>query len=157
MDPSWKEAFKRLPYGIYVLTTRYQDDINAMIASWVSQVSYSPPLVMAAVHVNRYAHGLVEKGGAFALHLLEREQGPVLSNFKGHDPLAGLEALGWDTGKTSCPLLKSCIAYMECELRESYRPGNHTLFIGSVVDARSLSEGPPLTTLDIGKTYLGEA
>ncbi|MEJ2286300.1 MAG: flavin reductase, partial [Desulfobacterales bacterium] len=38
-----------MTYGIYVLTSCHQQEINGMIASWVSQVSYTPPLIMVAV------------------------------------------------------------------------------------------------------------
>jgi flavin reductase (DIM6/NTAB) family NADH-FMN oxidoreductase RutF len=55
-----------MTYGIYVLTSFYKEEINGMIASWVSQVSYDPLLIMAAVHTHRYSHHLIEKAGAFA-------------------------------------------------------------------------------------------
>ena len=76
MKEQWIKAVGKITYGIYVLTTYYDDEINGMIASWVSQVSYDPPLVMVAVHPNRYSHHLIEQGGAFALHALgKRQQG----------------------------------------------------------------------------------
>ena len=40
-------AFSKMAYGIYVLTTAVEDKMNGMIASWVSQVSYEPPLILA--------------------------------------------------------------------------------------------------------------
>ena len=43
MDPQTAEAFRHIPYGIYVLATKRHEQTWAMIASWVSQISYSPP------------------------------------------------------------------------------------------------------------------
>jgi len=57
-----------MTYGIYILTTRFEQSINGMIASWMSQVSYEPPLFMAAIHPNRYSHELLVQSGYFALH-----------------------------------------------------------------------------------------
>ena len=37
-----------------------------------------------------------------------------------------------------------------------YQPGNHTLFIGEVIDAGVLAEGPPLTTGEYEGKYLGK-
>ena len=37
----------------------YEEEVNGMIASWVSQISYDPRLIMAAVHPNRYSHQLI--------------------------------------------------------------------------------------------------
>ena len=74
MKKEWLSAFGHMTYGIYVLTARFENTINGMIASWVSQVSYDPPLIMVAVHSNRYSHHLLEKGHAFALHVLDKSQ-----------------------------------------------------------------------------------
>ena len=68
MEDKWQEAFGLMTYGIYILTTSHNDIINGMIASWVSQVSYDPPMVSVAVHPNRYSHGLIRDSGRFALH-----------------------------------------------------------------------------------------
>ncbi|RLB87199.1 MAG: flavin reductase, partial [Deltaproteobacteria bacterium] len=43
MKKQWLPAFGQMTYGIYVLTTRFDDAVNGMIASWVTQVSYAPP------------------------------------------------------------------------------------------------------------------
>ena len=39
MKDQWVKAFGKMTYGIYVLTAAHEDRRNAMIASWVSQVS----------------------------------------------------------------------------------------------------------------------
>ena len=127
-----------------------------MIASWVSQVSYAPPQIMVAVHPHRYSHQLIEKGGSFALHVLGKSQQNFLSRFKGGDPAAKFSDLNWTAGKTGCPILSDCLAYLECELKTHYRPGNHTLFIGEVVDAGVLAKASPLTTGEYAGTYLGK-
>jgi flavin reductase (DIM6/NTAB) family NADH-FMN oxidoreductase RutF len=59
MEKEWLAAFGKMSYGIYVLTTAFEGRINGMIASWVSQISYDPPLIMVAVHPNRFSHGLI--------------------------------------------------------------------------------------------------
>ena len=156
MKAEWINAFGKMTYGIYVLTSCHQQVINAMIASWVSQVSYAPPQIMAAVHTHRYSHQLVEKGGSFALHVLAKSQKDLLSRFKGKDPKAKFSDLNWTAGKTGCPILSDCLAYLECEIEAYYRPGNHTLFIGNVIDAAVLAEGSPLTTGDYEGIYLGK-
>lgn len=67
MDRQMAEAFRWIPYGIYVLTTRRGADSRAMIVSWVSQVSYSPPLLMVALRQNRPALPAIQESGAFSL------------------------------------------------------------------------------------------
>ncbi|MBN1105051.1 MAG: flavin reductase [Deltaproteobacteria bacterium] len=146
-----------MSYGIYVLTAAHGEVKNGMIASWVSQVSYEPPLIMVAVHPNRYCHQLIKKSGFFALHLLRRDQKDYIRRFKGQDPEAKFESLAWFPGKRGCPILRACIGYLGCEVRESLEPGNHTLFIGEVVEAGIFEAGAPLSTFDYEGFYLGKA
>ena len=157
MQKEWQQALGKMTYGIYVLTTSWKEEINGMIASWVSQVSYEPPLVMAAVHEDRYSHSLIEKGRHFALHVLAKKQSSYLERFKGSDPAVRFASIEWDTGKSGCPILKDSVAYMECEVREILTPGNHTLFIGEIKDAGVFSDEEILSTLDFAGTYTGKA
>ena len=156
MQEGWIKTLGQMTYGIYVLTTFYKEAVNGMIASWVSQVSYDPLLIMAAVHPNRYSHQLIEKSGCFALHVVDRQQADFLARFKGADPSAKFSSVRWERGKTGCPILTECVAYLECNVKASYIPGNHTLFLGEVVDAQSFGEGAPFSSLDYNGVYLGK-
>jgi flavin reductase (DIM6/NTAB) family NADH-FMN oxidoreductase RutF len=146
-----------MTYGIYVLTSFHEEEINGMIASWVCQVSYDPLLMMVAVHPNRYSHGLISKSGCFALHVLAADQSNLLGRFKGPDPKAKFSSIKWQRGQTGCPVLKECIAYFECEVTSEQTPGNHTLFLGEVIAARTLKGKKALTTLDYDGMYLGKS
>jgi len=157
MKNEWIQALGKMTYGIYVLTTRYKEEINGMIASWVSQISFDPLLIMVGVHPNRYSHHLIEQSGCFALHVLDKVQTPFMSRFKGPEPRNKFLSLQWEKGQTGCPILKNCIAYLDCRLKTSYAPGNHTLFIGEVVDGQMFSNGVPLSTLDYDGVYLGHS
>jgi len=156
MKEAWLQALGKITNGIYLLTTSHNEEINGMIASWVSQISYYPPMVMVAIHPNRYSHRLIEKSGYFALHVLARDQGDLLSRFKGPDPDTKFSSLSWVRGKTGSPLIKECIASMECEVKTSYNPGNHTLFMGEIIDAQMFSVQEPLSTLDYAGQYTGK-
>ncbi|MBN1103363.1 MAG: flavin reductase [Deltaproteobacteria bacterium] len=157
MDKTWQDALGRMTYGIYVLTSAQGAQINGMIASWASQVSHEPPLIMVAIHPNRYSHALVEKSRAFALHVLDRNQKNLIRRFKGPDPQAKFESLSWVRGKTGSPILQECIACVECEVRAKYEPGNHSLFVGEVVQAHVFLQSDPLSTLDYEGVYQGRS
>ena len=157
MEDTWIQALGKMTYGIYVLTTSYNDRINGMIASWVTQVSYDPLLIQVAVHPNRYSHNLIEQSGCFALHSIAIEQSDYLNRFKGSDSQSKFSSIPWSRGQTGCPIIKDCIAFFELKLVEKYAPGNHTLFIGEVVAAGLNSEKKPFTNLDYKGLYLGKS
>lgn len=156
MKDKWIPVLGSMTYGIYVLTASYKQTINGMIASWVSQVSYDPLMIMVAVHPNRYTHQLIQKSGCFALHVLLEEQKDFLKRFKGPDPASKFQALEWTKGYNGCPIIKKCSAYLECKVIHTYHPGNHTLFLGEVTDAVKLSDGPRLNTSHYDGVYLGK-
>lgn len=156
MEKELIHALGKMTYGIYVLTCFYRQKINGMIVSWVSQISYDPPMIMVAVHPNRYSHHLIKKGGYFTLHVPSKNQTDLLKRFKGPNPSAKFDGIQWTRGKTGCPVLKQCVAYMECEVETSYSPGNHTLFIGKIRYGRVISEDDPLCTSDLAGVYLGK-
>ncbi len=156
MKNEWLRAFGTMTYGIYLLTSSHDGKINGMLASWVSQISYEPPLIAVAVHKNRFSHELIEKSGRFALHVLPQGQKRMVSKFMGSDPETKFSGIEWQPGKTGCPILKDCLAYFECTLSTSIEPGNHTLFVGEVVDAQVLSDTKPLITLDYRGQYIGK-
>jgi flavin reductase (DIM6/NTAB) family NADH-FMN oxidoreductase RutF len=157
MKEALLQNMAHMTYGIYVLTTRSEGTINGMIASWVSQVSYDPPLIMAAVHPSRYSHELLMRSGYFALHILAREQSDFLTRFKGQAAGEKFDALPWSDGVTGCPILADCIGCLECRVIQHLAPGNHTLFVGEVVNAVFNAEKTPLCTLDYDGCYLGKA
>ena len=157
MQKEWIKTLAKMTYGIYVLTTFYKEEINGMIASWVSQVSYDPPLIMVAIHPNRYSHHFIERSGCFALNLFTKRQRNFLTRFKGPDPKNKFSAIQWARGKTGCPIFKDCAAYLECEVETTYRPGNHTLFFGQIVDARVISEESLFSSMDYDGIYLGKS
>lgn len=156
MKTEWLHAFGTMTYGIYVLTTALESRINGMIASWVSQVSYEPPLIAVAVHQNRFTHQLVKDSGCFALHVLNNNQKSMVSKFMGSDPETKFSGTNWKPGLTGCPILPECAACFECEINSSIEPGNHTIFIGQVVNATTASGANPLTTLDYRGQYIGK-
>jgi flavin reductase (DIM6/NTAB) family NADH-FMN oxidoreductase RutF len=82
-----------------------------MVASWVSQVSYEPPLVMVAIHPNRYSHHLIEQSNCFALHVLAQNQTELIERFKTNVPTDKFDSVHWYRGKTDCPILKECTSW----------------------------------------------
>jgi flavin reductase (DIM6/NTAB) family NADH-FMN oxidoreductase RutF len=156
MKNEWVRALGNMTYGIYVLTTSHEETVNGMIASWVTQVSYEPPLIAAAVHPNRFSHDLIKQSGRFALHVLGKNQKYLITKFMSADPEAKFSGIDWRPGQTGCPVLADCVAFFECSLNTHVAAGNHTLFVGEVVKAETVSGDELLSTLDFRGQYIGK-
>ena len=156
MDPQMAEAFRQIPYGIYVLTTQRGAEPCAMIVSWVLQVSYSPPLLTVALRRNRPALQAIRESGAFSLSLLSREQKPLVDHFKKPTLSGQLSDLFPHTPEEGPPAIKGACASWECRLFSQTEAGDHILLIGKVRSTMVNPEGKPLTTAEYGKTYIGQ-
>ncbi|HBO84703.1 MAG: flavin reductase [Deltaproteobacteria bacterium GWC2_42_11] len=138
-------AMSKLTHGVYIITTKAKDKINGMTAAWVSKVSFDPPLVMVAVGLGRYSHELMKEGKVFAVNILDERQIDIGKHFgtKSGRKVDKFKGIEYETRVTGSPILKDAIAYIDCKLVSTYPAGDHTLFIGEVVDADVLREGEP--------------
>ena len=156
METRMIEAFRLIPYGIYVLAAKRGSELYAMIVSWVSQVSFSPPLLVVALRRNRKALPAVQETRFFSLSLLKKDQKPLVSRFKDSPPEPTFSFFLVENGGKEVPSLRGCLASWECRLISTAETGDHILCIGEVQSASVQGEGAPLTTLDYGKTYIGQ-
>jgi flavin reductase (DIM6/NTAB) family NADH-FMN oxidoreductase RutF len=151
------EPFRRIPYGIYVLTTKQGTHLWALIVSWVSQVSYSPPLLMVALRRNRKVLPAIRESGFFSLSLLKKEQISLIPQVKGTSPESVSSLFSEEKNPKIAPFLRGCLAFWDCLLVSAVEAGDHVLFIGEVRSASTEGKGDPLTTMDYGKTYIGQS
>jgi flavin reductase (DIM6/NTAB) family NADH-FMN oxidoreductase RutF len=134
-----KTALRMIPYGLYVLTSESASGrIAAATVNWVTQASFEPPLVAVGVKADSAAHEVIKESRTFALNVLGKGQQALA--FKFFKPLArdgdtiGGEA--FSSGKSGAPVLSSTIAAIECELVGTLEEGDHSIFLGRVIDAR---------------------
>jgi len=157
MDFQTTSAFLRIPYGIYILVTSQASSVQAMVVSWVAQISYSPSLLMVALRRNRPAVAAIREQEIFSLNLLKAEQSLLVNRIKRTVPTSEENTLFLEMqmGPRKFYRLKDCLAFWGCRLISSVEPGDHILFIAEVLTS-SASEGKPLITSDCGMTYTGK-
>jgi flavorubredoxin/flavin reductase (DIM6/NTAB) family NADH-FMN oxidoreductase RutF len=133
------QALGRVVGSLCVLTTCKgsgdQQLSGAMVASWVSQASFSPPGITVAVARDRAVEALLHVGDVFALNVLAsgRESGPMkqfLQPFApGADRFAGLSLERSPAGQ---PVLPEALAWLECCVRQRMECGDHWLLYAEV-------------------------
>jgi flavin reductase (DIM6/NTAB) family NADH-FMN oxidoreductase RutF len=156
MDNNLIKALKTLTYGLYIVTVSDGGVRNAMPASWVSQVSFDPPRIMVAVKKTRRTHAMLEKAGVFGLMVVQKGREREFAAYKGNDPEQKFAGRAVTGGASGALLLTEYLAAFELRLCDRVDAGDHTLFIGEVLSADAPSSGVPATTLDYGKTYIGD-
>ncbi|MGB9497077.1 MAG: flavin reductase family protein [Dissulfuribacterales bacterium] len=132
-----------VPTGVSVVTVRSGDKINGMTAAWVTQVSLKPMMIATSIAPQRYTHGLIKESGYFCINALPVEAMEIARHFgfKSGRKTDKFKGISYTNALKGSPVLESAHAYAECEVVHAYEAGDHTLFIGSVIDSAELKEG----------------
>jgi len=133
-----KTALRMIPYGIYVLTCEGEDGtVSAATVNWVTQASFKPPLVVVAVKAESLAHTVIKDRGLFALNILGRGQSDIAYGFFKSVEREGntIGGRGFSVGTTGSPILDDTTAFVECKLVDTIEKGDHSVFVGEVVNA----------------------
>jgi len=139
-------ALWKLINPIAIITARNNGHVSGFIASWITQVSFVPPLVMVAMNPLHYTYELVKNSNAFAINILRADQAGLVDLFgksSGRKVEKFAETL-FELGSTGSPILKDCLAFMDCSVKWSKEAGDHIVVVGSIVDAGIISDGDTL-------------
>ena len=138
MDPTTKKAVLRMiPYGLYVLTGETPDgEIAAATVNWVTQVSFQPPLIVVGVKADSSAHGVIKTAKTFALNVLGKGQQAMAFTFFKPALREGdkISNEPFHRGTTGAPIIDTCPAFIECKLTDTVEKGDHSIFVGEVVE-----------------------
>lgn len=142
----------RMPSGLYLLGSADGDRRNLMTHNWVVQVSIVPKLVAISVRNDALTRQLVAGGRVFSLSFLKREDRALVRAFTkpategpGPGELGGVVVR---PGSTGAPVLAQAAAWLECEVRQEVPVGDHTMFIGEVVDCSAPDEESPILRME---------
>jgi len=159
MDPAIRRrALQMMSNGMYVMTSRSGERYGAATVTWVSQASFRPPLLMAAVRPESNVFACLRESGIAALHILGRDQLDVARRFfaptRADD--SGINGQAFHPGVTRAPILEDIPACVECRvLRILDGLGDHALVVLEVVEARCGESVPPLTIAESPWDYAG--
>lgn len=154
-SPEISHALKKIIHGVYVISTRHEGRVNAMTAAWVARASFEPPLITVSVGTGRFSHDMIKGSGVFAVNVLGPDNIETGKHFglktgRKTDKFAGIE---YDTKATGSPILKDCLSWIDCKVVSYHEAGDHTLFIGEVIDGGVLREDAPTLIYDRDSFY----
>lgn len=113
---------------------------NIITLAWSMPLSHNPPLVGVSIAPERYSHRLIEQTGEFVVNVPTMEIvketlwcGKVSGRDEDKFGLARLTPMPAE--RVKAPIIKECVAHLECKLSKQVEIGDHTLFVGEVVAA----------------------
>jgi len=123
---------------------------NIMAAEWTHHISYEPGLIAVNIHAYDATAENIEKTKEFGVNLAAFGQNIVSSISGGNtgkevDKIKVLKDLGvefYEAKKINVLMVKGAAMNAECKLLKSISLGDHTMFVGEVLDASASDKQP---------------
>ena len=121
-----------------------------MSAEWTHQVSYSPGLIAACIGSRHATHPNIKKSKEFGVNLAAYDQN-ILASIAGSssgkdvDKISALKELGYKffkAKKIDVFMLEGAAMSAECKLFKTIELGDHTMFVGEVVELYPVGKEP---------------
>ena len=127
-------------HTVLVTCTDKVGKANIITLAWSMPTSFDPCMVAISIAPKRLSHKMIEETGEFVVNVptmkivkqtlfCGRISGKRCDKFK-EAHLTPLPAK-----KVRSPIIKECVAHLECKLVQKIATGDHTLFIGEVLKA----------------------
>ncbi|MHB1172142.1 MAG: flavin reductase family protein [Lacisediminihabitans sp.] len=124
----FRGSLGRFATGVAVVTFDGSEKRRGITVNSFTSVSMEPPLVLVSVARTTKAHDEL-MNRPFTVNVLGAEQQLLASNFAGKPN----EEPRWVEGDVA-PRLAGVLSYFECKPWAAYDGGDHTLFLGEVVN-----------------------
>jgi flavin reductase (DIM6/NTAB) family NADH-FMN oxidoreductase RutF len=113
---------------------------NILPLAWATPTSNDPALVAISMSPNRYSHTLIEETKEFVINIptvdiINETLACGRTSGKNHDKFSEIGLTPLPARKVKAPIIKECIAHLECKLRNQFKTGDHTVFVGEIIEA----------------------
>ena len=125
------------PLRSYLIVSGNNEITNVMTADWLTVISYKPFILGVSIAPKRYTHKLIEKEKEFVVSVptLEMLEDLWIAGTKsGPEKLKNMDINLIESKKVRVKSIKEAVANLECKLIDKKSYGDHTFFIGEVVN-----------------------
>ena len=136
----------RVPSGIFILTVRHGAQETGMLASWVMQAGFEPPMVTLAVKQGRYVADWLDAGAAFVLNVVAEDDSQLLKHFgRGFEPgQSAFDGVAVSRTERGTPVLDAAIGHLECVATGHVDSTDHRVFLARVESGALAHDAPPM-------------
>jgi len=141
-EAAFRAAMSHFASGVTVVTTEHGGRPYGMTVASFASLSLRPPLVLVCIEKTVKTHDAIVAAKKFGVSILSAGQADISSRFasRAEDKFSGIDV---DRGELGVPLIAGALTTLECSVRDQLPGGDHSIFVGEVVDA-IMREGAPL-------------
>ena len=113
---------------------------NVTTMAWAMPTSINPPLLAISLAPTRHSHTLIEESGEFivnipTIEILQAVYACGSLTGRSFDKFKKTNLTQMPAKKVKAPAIRECIAHLECEVDGQFTTGDHTIFIGKILEA----------------------
>ncbi|MGA2524883.1 MAG: flavin reductase family protein [Candidatus Bathyarchaeia archaeon] len=113
---------------------------NITTVAWAMPTSINPPLLAISLAPQRHSHSLIEESGEFVVNI------PTIEILQAVYACGSLTGRSFDkfkktnltplpAKKVKAPAIRECVAHLECSVNNKFTTGDHTIFVGKILEA----------------------
>ena len=141
-EAKFKLAMSHFASGVTIVTTMHDGTQFGMTVASFASLSLRPPLVLICIEKSVKTHDAIASSRKFGVSILAAEQAEISNRFASRRD-DKFEGVAVQNGMLGVPLIDGAITTLECNVTDTLPGGDHTIFVGEVVDAQT-REGIPL-------------
>ena len=142
-DRGLRDVFGQFATGVCIVTCAGDDGPCGVTVNSFTSLSLAPPLILFNLDRRRASYRQFAAARHFAVNVLDRSQVGLSRLFASGGADKGRD-LGYDTWDSGAPILRDCLATMECLRSGEHSGGDHAILVGEVLRTRHAAEGEPL-------------
>ncbi|ACR79784.1 flavin reductase family protein [Kosmotoga olearia] len=140
------DALGKLYNSTTIVTMNAGGKMNGIAVAWITRVSINPPMIAISIGKARYSHKLLNETDKFGVCIMEKSAKEIVVLFgtksgRNCDKFAGID---YSLSKNDVPILPGTLAYIECQIKSKADAGDHTIFIGEVIDQKVFKDEAPM-------------
>jgi len=143
------KAIGRIASGVFIVTLEKDGQRQGVMATWINQASFQPPLVTVCFNKERAILHLLEPEAVLSVSVLSNKNMDVFKAFakpikENEDRFDGLEIA---TSKNGGVYFPNAVSYLDCRVHSMLETGDHILVVAEVIGGAQLQTEEPMVHL----------
>lgn len=143
-----RKALQKLSYGVYLITTAFDETLYGCVANSAMQITSAPAQVAVSLNHDNQTCEAVEKSGMFLISVLSTQADPALIGgfgYRSGRDCDKFSAVPY-TMREGMPVPDAALGWIACRVVKQMDAGTHTIFLGEVLDCDLLQpDAIPMT------------
>lgn len=155
-----KSLMRDLTYGMFVLTTKYNEKNVGCFVNTVVQITSEEVTIAVSVNKNNYTNQAIKESKKFAVSILSEKTRPEVIGkfgFFTSKDVNKFEGFNFSMIQGLPVILENVCGYFICDLIQVVEMNTHDIFIAKVIDCKKESVYTPMTYAYYHQVIKGKA